>query len=92
MGCKAFNGYLLDGVEEGEVRYNATELVGKCKSRENPIHLLVDYGSEDQFLKDAQLPGEPFEEGEGGGYDEVQVRVRKQEGYDLQVVYWWMSS
>jgi len=82
-GIKAFNGYLQGGVEEGKVRYDATELVVKCKSKENPVHVLVDYGSEDQFLKDGQLLPENFlKKAREVGYDEVQVRVRKQEGYD----------
>ena len=82
-GIKAFNGYLQGGVEEGKVRYDATELVAKCKSKENPVHVLVDYGGEDQFLKDGQLLPENFlKKAREVGYDEVQVRVRKQNGYD----------
>ena len=82
-GIKAFNGYLQGGVEEGKVRYDATELVAKCKSKENPVHVLVDYGGEDQFLKDGQLLPENFlKKAREVGYDEVQVRVRKQSGYD----------
>lgn len=82
-GIKAFNGYLQGGVGEGKVRYDATELVGKCKSKENPVHVLVDYGSEDQFLKDGQLLPENFlKRAREVGYDEVQFRVRRQEGYD----------
>lgn len=82
-GIKAFNGYLQGGVEEGKVRYDATELVARCKSKENPVHVLVDYGGEDQFLKDGQLLPENFlKKAREVGYDEVQVRVRRQEGYD----------
>lgn len=82
-GIKAFNGYLQGGVEEGKVRYDATELIAKCKSKENPVHVLVDYGSEDQFLKGGQLLPENFlKRAREVGYDEVQVRVRKQTGYD----------
>jgi S-formylglutathione hydrolase len=82
-GIKAFNGYLQGGVDEGKVRYDATELVAKCKSKENPVHVLVDYGSEDQFLKTGQLLPENFlKKAREVGYDEVQVRVRRQEGYD----------
>jgi S-formylglutathione hydrolase len=44
---------------------------------------LVDYGSDDQFLKDGQLLPENFlKKAREVGYDEVQIRVRKQEGYD----------
>lgn len=90
-GIKAFNGYLQGGVDEGKVRYDATELVGKCKSKENPVHVLVDYGSEDQFLKDGQLLPENFlKKARETGYDEVQVRVRKQEGYDHS--YYFIST
>ena len=65
------------------MRYDATELVGRCKSKENPVHVLVDYGGEDQFLKDGQLLPENFlKKAREVGYDEVQVRVRKQGGYD----------
>jgi len=90
-GIKAFNGYLQGGVEEGKVRYDATELVAKCKSKENPVHVLVDYGSEDPFLKDGQLLPENFlKKAREAGYDEVQVRVRKQEGYDHS--YYFIST
>lgn len=82
-GIKAFNGYLQGGVEEGKARYDATELIAKCKSKENPVHVLVDYGDEDQFLKGGQLLPENFlKKAREAGYDEVQVRVRKQTGYD----------
>lgn len=82
-GIKAFNGYLQGGVEEGKAKYDATELVAKCISKEDPVHVLVDYGSEDQFLKDGQLLPENFlRKARDVGYDEVQVRVRKQERYD----------
>jgi S-formylglutathione hydrolase len=80
-GRKALNGYLQGGVEEGKVRYDATELVARCKSKDNPVHVLVDYGSEDPHLEEL-LPENFLKKAREVGYDEVQVRVRKQEGYD----------
>ena len=51
-------------------------------SKENLVHVLVDYVSEDQFLKVGQLLPVNFLKTREVGYDEVQVRARKQEGYD----------
>ena len=39
-GKKAFEGYLLGGVEEARGVYDATDLIAKIKE---PVHILVDY-------------------------------------------------
>ena len=81
-GIKAFNGFLQGGVEEGKAKYDVTELVAKCEAKENPVHVLVDYGSNDKYLKAGELLPENFlKKAREVGYDEVQVRVRKHEGY-----------
>ena len=80
-GHKAFSGYLKGGLEEGQERYDATELVKKVGKA--PVHILVDYGTADNFYKNGQLLPENFlKAARDAGYDEVQVRVRAQDGYD----------
>ncbi|KAF8519095.1 carbohydrate esterase family 1 protein [Hysterangium stoloniferum] len=78
-GHKVFQGYLEGGIEEGKA-HDATELVGKVKSK---VNILVDYGDGDKFYHDRQLLPENFvkaAENAGHGTDELQVRV--QPGYD----------
>ncbi|KAI0347831.1 carbohydrate esterase family 1 protein [Trametopsis cervina] len=88
-GQKAFNGYLQGGVEEAKQKYDATELISKLGKAS--VHILVDYGTADQFFKDGQLLPENFlKAARDAGYDEVQVRVRSQEGYDHS--YYFMST
>jgi S-formylglutathione hydrolase len=97
-GEKAFNGYLQNGVEEAKERYDATELIAKCK---DPVHILIDFvrlfpllcaivdvrlvqqGTADSFYKQGQLLPENFlQAAREAGHDEFQVRVRSQPGYD----------
>jgi S-formylglutathione hydrolase len=79
-GERAFTGYLRGGIEEAKHRYDATELIARCKE---PLHILIDYGSSDKFYIAKQLLPENFlKTARDVGYDEVQVRVRTQEGYD----------
>ncbi|KAF8078796.1 carbohydrate esterase family 1 protein [Lyophyllum atratum] len=87
-GEKAFNGYLQGGVEEAKERYDATELISRSK---DPVHILVDYGTGDNFYKQGQLLPENFlKAARESGYDEVQVRVRSHEGYDHS--YYFIST
>ncbi|KAJ3006927.1 hypothetical protein NUW54_g3747 [Trametes sanguinea] len=63
--------------------YDATELIKKLNKE--PVHILVDYGTADNFYKQGQLLPENFlKAARDSGYDEVQVRVRSQEGYRPQ--------
>ncbi|KAI0068280.1 carbohydrate esterase family 1 protein [Artomyces pyxidatus] len=79
-GKKAFEGYLQGGTEEAKEQYDATELIERHK---DSVHILVDYGTSDNFYKSGQLLPENFlTAARGSGYDEMQVRVREQEGYD----------
>ncbi|KAF5375003.1 hypothetical protein D9758_000463 [Tetrapyrgos nigripes] len=81
-GEKAFSGYLQGGVEEAKEKYDATELISKSK---DPVHILIDYasGTADNFYKQGQLLPENFlKAARDSGFDEFQVRVRSQEGYD----------
>ncbi|KAJ3575986.1 hypothetical protein NP233_g740 [Leucocoprinus birnbaumii] len=87
-GEKAFNGYLQGGVEEGKQRYDATELITK---HSDPVHILIDYGTGDNFYKQGQLLPENFlTAARNAGYDEVQIRVRSHEGYDHS--YYFIST
>ncbi|RDB28865.1 S-formylglutathione hydrolase [Hypsizygus marmoreus] len=87
-GEKAFKGYLQGGVEEAKEQYDATELIAKSK---DPVHILVDYGTGDNFYNQGQLLPENFlKAARDAGYDEFQVRVRSQEGYDHS--YYFIST
>ncbi|KAI0785079.1 carbohydrate esterase family 1 protein [Abortiporus biennis] len=88
-GEKAFNGYLQGGIEEAKERYDATELISKLPK--TPVHVLIDYGTGDNFYKQGQLLPENFlKAAREAGYDEMQVRVRSQEGYDHS--YYFIST
>ncbi|KAL1708388.1 carbohydrate esterase family 1 protein [Schizophyllum commune] len=87
-GEKAFAGYLQGGTEEAKATYDATELVAKHK---DPVHILIDYGTGDNFYKQGQLLPENFlKAARDAGYDEVQVRVRSQDDYDHS--YYFIST
>jgi len=87
-GEKAFSGYLQGGVEEAKSKYDATELISKSKE---PVHILVDFGTADNFYKQGELLPENFlKAARDSGYDEFQVRVRSQEGYDHS--YYFIST
>jgi len=87
-GQKAFNGYLQGGVSEAAAQYDATELV---KKRADPVHILIDYGTGDNFYKQGQLLPENFlQAARDAGHDERQVLVRSQEGYDHS--YYFIST
>lgn len=85
-GTKAFSGYLAGGVAEGKDRYDATAMIGKVKGA---VNILVDYGTADNFLYQLR-PDKFLEAARVAGHDEVQVRVRKQEGYDHS--YYFIST
>ena len=87
-GEKAFNGYLQGGIAEAIPRYDATELISQST---DPVHILVDYGTGDNFYKQGQLLPENFlKAARDAGYDEFQVRVRSQEDYDHS--YYFIST
>ncbi|KIP12572.1 carbohydrate esterase family 1 protein [Phlebiopsis gigantea 11061_1 CR5-6] len=88
-GQKAFSGYLQGGLEEAKEQYDATELISKLGGKS--VHILVDYGTGDNFYQQGQLLPENFlKAARDSGYDEVQVRVRSQDGYDHS--YYFMST
>ncbi|KAI6136485.1 carbohydrate esterase family 1 protein [Pisolithus sp. B1] len=81
---KAFSGYLSGGVEEGRDKYDATLLIGRVRT---PVDILIDYvsflllGTADEF-KHQLNPGLFIDAARKAGFDETQVRVRGQDGYD----------
>lgn len=88
-GTKAFTNYLAGGIEEGE-KYDPSCLLEKAKGRSN-VHILVDYGEQDQFLKDGQLRPEALQQAaEKAGFAQESVNIRKQEGYDHS--YYFIST
>lgn len=89
-GQKAFNGYLEGGIKEGKEKYDATELIGSMKGVKG-VHVLVDYGDADQFYKDGQLLPENFiKAARAAGFQEEEVNVRPQAGYDHS--YYFIST
>ncbi|KAK7064376.1 S-formylglutathione hydrolase [Favolaschia claudopus] len=87
-GQKAFNGYLQGGVTEATDQYDATELIKKHKE---PVRILIDYGTGDNFYKQGQLLPENFvKAARDTGHDEGQVQVRSQDGYDHS--YYFIST
>ncbi|CAL1695120.1 unnamed protein product [Somion occarium] len=105
-GQKAFTGYLQGGIEEAKEKYDATELIKKLKSPVNilvdyvcekeydeisALTLNATQGTADNFYIQGQLLPENFlKAARDAGYDEVQVRVRSQEGYDHS--YYFIST
>jgi len=85
-GEKAFKGYLIGGVEEARGVYDATDLIVKVKE---PVHILIDYGTADNFLYQLH-PDNFLKAAREAGHDEVQVRVRSQEGYNHS--YYFIST
>ncbi|KAJ7293401.1 carbohydrate esterase family 1 protein [Mycena rebaudengoi] len=86
-GQKAFGGYLQGGVDEGS-QYDATELI---KKRTEPVHILIDYGTGDNFYKQGQLLPENFlHAAREAQHGEAHVKVRSQEGYDHS--YYFIST
>ncbi|KAF8213252.1 carbohydrate esterase family 1 protein [Mycena galopus ATCC 62051] len=87
-GQKAFKGYLQGGVGEAAEQYDATELI---KKRVDPVHILIDYGTGDNFYKQGQLLPENFlKAARDAGHNERQVAVRSQDGYDHS--YYFIST
>ncbi|EIW86886.1 carbohydrate esterase family 1 protein [Coniophora puteana RWD-64-598 SS2] len=85
-GTKAFSGYLEGGIEEARNVYDATQLISRVKEN---VHILIDYGTADNFL--FQLNPDNFlKAAREAGHDDVQVRVRSQEGYDHS--YYFIST
>ncbi|KAI0286889.1 carbohydrate esterase family 1 protein [Russula aff. rugulosa BPL654] len=87
-GQKAFAGYLQGGIQEAKEQYDATELISK---HSDSVHILVDYGTSDIFYKAGQLLPENFlGAARKAGYNEAQVRIREQDGYDHS--YYFVST
>jgi len=87
-GQKAFAGYLQNGANEAKEQYDATELISR---HSDPVHILIDYGTADDFYKAGQLLPENFlAAARKAGYDEAQVRVRAQAGHDHS--YYFVST
>ncbi|KAJ1025193.1 hypothetical protein NDA16_002698 [Ustilago loliicola] len=85
-GKKAFEGYLANGLSEGE-QYDATLLLKQATEQPN---ILIDSGTADDFYKQGQLLPENFQKiAEEKGFDKG-VEVRLQDGYDHS--YYFISS
>lgn len=84
-GKKAFEGYLADGLKEGE-QYDATLLLKQASEQPD---ILIDSGTADDFYKQGQLLPENLQKvAEEKGFTNVQVRL--QDGYDHS--YYFIST
>ncbi|KAL8672937.1 MAG: hypothetical protein Q9168_002612 [Polycauliona sp. 1 TL-2023] len=86
-GKKAFGGYFGDDDKSKWAEHDATELVKKWKGDENPLDILIDVGTSDNFYKQGQLLPENFAKAAQG---KGKVNIRWQDGYDHS--YFTMSS
>ncbi|KAL8763128.1 MAG: hypothetical protein Q9184_001021 [Pyrenodesmia sp. 2 TL-2023] len=76
-GRKAFGGYFGEDNKPKWAEHDATELVKSWKGE--PLDILIDVGTADNFYKQGQLLPENFEKAaEGKG----KVNIRWQDGYD----------
>ncbi|KAJ1557750.1 hypothetical protein HK096_005572 [Nowakowskiella sp. JEL0078] len=84
-GIKAFSGYLGDDKKKW-AKYDATELVIEYNGPK--LDILIDQGSEDQFLKTQLLP-EMFVSS-AKSTNKIELQYRLQEGYDHS--YWFIQT
>ncbi|KAJ1022285.1 hypothetical protein NDA13_005196 [Ustilago tritici] len=85
-GKKAFQGYLTNGLSEGE-QYDATLLLKQTWDQPN---ILIDSGTADDFYKQGQLLPENFQKAaQEKGFDKG-VEIRLQDGYDHS--YYFIST
>eukprot|EP01059_Diplonema_ambulator_P006678 TRINITY_DN162_c1_g2_i2.p1 TRINITY_DN162_c1_g2~~TRINITY_DN162_c1_g2_i2.p1 ORF type:complete len:575 (+),score=205.40 TRINITY_DN162_c1_g2_i2:85-1725(+) len=85
-GKKAFQGYLTGGLKEGAA-YDATELMLKHGPFKGLGEILIDVGTDDEFLK-KELKVDAFEK--ACAKKGQRVRVNRREGYDHS--YFFISS
>ncbi|KAJ3352936.1 hypothetical protein HDU91_005943 [Kappamyces sp. JEL0680] len=83
-GIKAFTGY-LGADKESWKAWDATELVRRAEA----VDILIDQGTEDQFLKDGQLLPHDFVKAAAANAA-VKVEYREREGYDHS--YWFIQT
>jgi len=87
-GKKAFEGYLVGGIEEARARYDATELVSKVQG---PLKILIHSGIGDQFYEQKQLLPENFVEATSKNrHPDGTVSVNLVDGYDHS--YYFIST
>lgn len=90
-GKKAFEGYLSNGLSEGQ-QYDATLLLkeSSSSSEEGKPNILIDSGTADDFYKQGQLLPENFlNVAKEKGFESA-VQVRLQDGYDHS--YYFIST
>lgn len=83
-GKKAFSGYLGADNYSQWSQYDATELVQRFQrgSDSGPVTILIDQGSDDQFLHQDQLLPSEFIDKAAGNAQNVRVVYREHKGYD----------
>ncbi|KAL3895701.1 MAG: hypothetical protein SGCHY_004543, partial [Lobulomycetales sp.] len=82
-GVNAFKGYLGEENQEAWKAYDAVELAKTYSGP--PLQILVDCGTEDNFLKQGQLLVERFK-----STGNIAVETRMQPGYDHS--YWFIQT
>jgi len=85
-GIKAFTGFLGANADTWK-NYDATELI-KQYERKSPTPILIDQGTEDQFLREGQLTPDSFVA--ACKAKEYPLTMRLQDGYDHS--YYFISS
>lgn len=86
-GKKAFNAYIQPCTRSNPpaewAAYDSSRLLTKSDLPKGEMHILVDVGSDDKFLKDGQLEPDALKEAaKENGRQEGEVEVRLQDGYD----------
>ena len=86
-GTKAFENYLQPTSESsppGEwLEYDSSHLLSTTKAAPGSLHILIDVGTADDFLKKGQLEPKALEEAaKSGGRQKGEVEVRMQDGFD----------
>lgn len=94
-GKNAFSNYInpssrsLPPVEW--LAYDSSHLLSRTEAPKGSMHVLVDVGTEDKFLKDGQLePDALTRAAEEAGRQDGEVQVRMQDGFDHS--YYFVSA
>lgn len=94
-GIKAFSNYLDARTKSSPpaewLEYDSSHLLSSSTAPKGSLHILVDVGTEDNFLKQGQLEPKTLEEAaKASGRGKEEVEVRMQEGFDHS--YYFIST
>ncbi|KAK4685623.1 S-formylglutathione hydrolase, partial [Tremellales sp. Uapishka_1] len=94
-GKKAFSNYLSPTTKSNPpvewLEYDSSHLLARSTAAKGSLHILVDVGTEDDFLKKGQLEPEALKQAaKKSGRSEEEVKVRMQDGFDHS--YYFIST